>query len=125
MAKKRSPEPAASRRRSPGRPPRRYPVHGEPMTIPMAARLVHVNTGAMRTYIHSHRCTLEEAYDHYKVGIPLGFQVRPSGRTADGSNRRFEARHRDDSEERRINQAVVRLLDIINPNGGTAHEDCA
>lgn len=66
------------------------------MTIPMAARLVHVNTGAMRTYIHSHRCTLEEAYDHYA-----------------------------DSEERRINQAVVRLLDIINPNGGTAHEDCA
>ena len=47
--------------------PRKQLVHGELMDKKAAARAAHVSVKKLTYYMVNHRCTMEEAYDHFKA----------------------------------------------------------
>lgn len=46
--------------------PRKQLVHGELMDKKAAAKAAHVSVKKLTSYKNNHRCSLEEAYDHFK-----------------------------------------------------------
>lgn len=47
--------------------PRKQLVHGELMDKKVTARAAHVSVKKLTYYMANHRCSLEEAYDHFKA----------------------------------------------------------
>lgn len=65
---------------------RKQPVHGQMMDKKTVAKAAHVSTKKLIYFMANHRCTLEEAYDHFK-----------------------------ETEPERTLQAVEEMLAILNP----------
>ena len=47
--------------------PRKQLVHGELMDKKAVSKAVHVSVAKLTSYRNYHRCSLEEAYDHFKA----------------------------------------------------------
>lgn len=47
--------------------PRKQLVHGELMDKKATARAAHVSVKKLTYYMANYRCTMEEAYDHFKA----------------------------------------------------------